>query len=182
MSRALQWLCLALVPLAASGCSALLAQEAGASYAVGKAGQSAFAGATYAGIGDGDANGGFGGAGELRVKVGPEMGQVAFGPSFYVLRGPDEQYPAAMFVARGGFNLVQFESVEGRFGFGMLSPHLAAGVSLRLHDTVRLFLMPEAEYDVRFTGQSGTGYVSLMIGIGTASYGSGRRLRPVPVR
>jgi len=182
MPRPLQWLRLVLFPLAASGCSAILAQEVGGSYAVGKAGQSAVVGATYAGLGDGSDTGGVGGAAELRVKVGPEMGQVALGPSLYVLRGTEDQYPSAMWVLRGGFNLLQFESVEGRFGFGMFSPHLATGVSLRLHDSTRLFIMPEAEYDVRFTGQSGTGYVSLMIGIGTASYGSGSRQRPQPVR
>ena len=161
---------LALLALATSGCSAMVAQEAGASYAVGKSEQSTVSGATYAGLGSADAHGGTGVGGELRLKGGPNLGQVAFGPMFYQLAGPDEDAPVAMFVARAGFNLVQFEHVEGHFGFGMFSPHLSLGVSLRLTNSLRLFIMPEAEYDVRFTGQSNTGFVSLMIGIGAATY------------
>lgn len=175
-------LALALLALMASGCSALLAQEAGGSYAVGKSEQSTVSGATYLGLGTVGSNGGTGVGGELRLKGGPNLGQVALGPMFFQLAGPEGESPVAMFVARAGFNLVQFESVEGHFGFGMFSPHLSAGVSLRLTHALRLFIMPEVEYDVRFTSQQNTGFVSLMIGIGAATYGDARRPPPGPVR
>ena len=168
--RVARWLVLPLLPLAAGGCSVVVAQEAGASYAVGKSEQSTVSGATYAGLGTSSPHGGLGAGPELRIKVGPNLGQVALGPMFFQLAGPDEEHPFAMFVGRAGFNLLQFEQVEGRFGFGMFSPHLSLGVSLRLTNSLRLFIMPEAEYDVRFTGQSNTGFVSLMIGIGAATY------------
>lgn len=181
MTRRSQCLCLVLVPFAVGGCSTLLGQEIGASYAVGKPEQSAFAAAAYAGLGDGRSNGGNGLGLELRAKGGPKMGQFAVGPMVYLLAGPDEASPKAIFVARGGFALAQLESVEGRFGFGMFSPHFSAGISLALTRNTRLFVMPEVEYDLRFTGQASTGYVSLMIGIGAASYGSAQRHRE-PVR
>lgn len=181
MTRPLQSLCLVLAPFAAGGCSTLLASEVGASYAVGKEEQSAFAAAAYAGLGEGRSNGGNGLGLELRGKGGPKMGQFAIGPMAYLLVGPDEASPTAIFVARGGFAIAQLESVEGRFGFGMFSPHLSAGISLDLTPKIRLFIMPEVEYDMRFTGQASTGYVSLMIGIGAANYGPSEG-HPEPVR
>lgn len=166
----------ALAPLL--GCSAIAAVEGGASYAVGKPRQSAFALNAYAGIGDTDGHAGAGGGAMLRAKVGPHMGQIALGPMFFFLGGPaydtwNGVTPRAFFFSTGGFNAVQLESIEGRFAFGAFSPHAQAGVFLRTFDQSGFFLSVGGEYDVRFADLPNTGYASFFLGFGDAAYSIG---------
>lgn len=148
--------------------------EAGPSYAVAKAHQSTGSLNAYAGVGPGDDHGGAGGGLELRGKVGPSVGQFGLGPFLYGMGGPSMTpgFVAVPF-ARAGFNLVQFESVEGRFAFGMFGPHASAGVFLRVFPEAGLSISVDGEYDVRFTNTANTGYVSLMIGFGFLAYSGG---------
>lgn len=167
---------LGVLPLASVllGCSFIGIVEAGPSYAVNKVHQSTGSLNAYLGVGPGDDHGGAGGGVELRGKVGPSVGQVALGPMLYGMGGP-QMNPGFVAVpfARAGFNLLQFESVEGRFAFGMFGPHASAGVFLRVFPEAGLSISIDGEYDVRFTDTPNTGYLSLMIGFGFLAYSGG---------
>ena len=172
--RRLAFSLLALGAFVLSGCSAMGIVEAGASYAVGKPHQSTGSLNGYFGVGPGDDHGGAGGGVEVRGKVGPSVGQIAIGPMLYGMGGP-QMTPGFVAVpfARAGFNLLQFESVEGNFAFGMFSPHASAGVFLRVFPEAGLSISFDGEYDVRFTSTPNTGYLSLMIGFGAMAYSGG---------
>ena len=167
---------LTLAPLL--GCSAIAAVEGGASYAIGKPRQSAVALDAFAGIGDTDGHAGAGGGAMLRAKVGPHVGQIALGPCFFFLGGPASDAwhgvnPRVFFFSTGGFNAVQFESIEGQFAFGAFSPHAQAGAFFRAFGQAGFFLSVGGEYDVRFGGVANTGYGSLLLGFGDAAYSVG---------
>lgn len=165
---------LALLLPTLGGCSLIGIVEAGPSYAVGKEKQSTGSLNAYLGVGPGDDHGGAGGGVELRGKVGPSVGQVALGPFLYGMGGP-QMNPGFVAVpfARAGFNLLQFESVEGNFAFGMFGPHAELGVFLRVFPEAGLSIAVDGEYDVRFTDTANTGYLSLMIGFGGLAYSGG---------
>lgn len=162
------------LPLVCGGCSLIGIVEAGPSLAVGKPHQSTGSLNGYLGVGPGDDHGGAGGGVEIRGKVGPSVGQVALGPFVYGMGGPQmgQGFVAVPF-ARAGFNLVQFESVEGNFAFGMLGPHASVGVFLRVFPEAGISFSVDGEYDVRFTDTPNTGYLSLMIGFGFLAYSGG---------
>lgn len=167
---------LVLAPLL--GCSGLAAVEGGASYAIGKPEQSAFALNAYSGLGDSDGRAGAGGGAMLRTKVGPHVGQVALGPLFFFMGGPASDVwhgvtPRAFFFSTGGFNAVQLESIEGKFAFGAFSPHVQAGAFFRAFRETGFFLSVGGEYDVRFGDVPNTGYASLLLGFGDAVYSVG---------
>lgn len=172
-------LSLALVALPAlCGCSSVAAVEGGAAYAIGKPQQSAFALNAYAGLGDTDGHAGAGGGPMLRAKVGPHIGQVAFGPFFFFMGGPPSDVwhgvtPRLFFFSTGGFNAVQFESVEGKFAFGAFSPHGQAGVFFHAFRDAGFSLSLGGEYDVRFGDVPNTGYGTLLLGFGEAGYSVG---------
>jgi hypothetical protein len=150
--------------LGSTGCSALAGLEAGPTYALAKAPESAAAINGYVGLGLGDASFALGAGSELRGKIGPKMGQVALGPMAYGLFGGS----VVLGYVRAGFDLVSFESVYERFAFGMFSPRLGLGTIFRFgrgEETLGISVMLEGEYVVRFTETPNTGYAALMIGL-----------------
>ncbi len=159
------------VVLASTGCSALGGFEAGPTYAIAKAPESAAAINGFVGAGVGDETVGLGAGGELRGKVGPKMGQLALGPMLYGFFGSG----VVLGYVRTGFNLLQFESVYERFAFGMFSPRIAGGAIFRFgsgQESLGISVTLETEYVVRFTDTPNTGYAGLMIGlVGVKSMG-----------
>lgn len=145
------------------GCASFSSMEAGASYAIAKPHQSAAALNLAYGAGLGDETAGVGAGGELRTKLGPNMGRIAIGPLLYGYGAPEASVVAPY--VRLGFDLLQFESVEGAFAFGMFSPHAQAGVLFRVARRVGLSVGIDGEYVVRFTDTPNTGYASLMLGV-----------------
>jgi hypothetical protein len=106
------------------------------------------------------------------------VGQVALGPFFFFMGGPasdawHDVTPRLFFFSTGGFNAVQLESIEGRFAFGAFSPHAQAGAFFRAFRDTGFFLSVGGEYDVRFGDVPNTGYGSLLLGFGEASYSVG---------
>lgn len=166
---------LAFAPLL--GCSGLAAVEAGPSYAIGKPEQSALALNAYSGLGDSDAHAGAGGGAMLRGKVGPHVGQIALGPIFFFMGGPASDVwhgvtPRVFFFSTGGFNAIQLESIGGTFAFGAFSPHVQAGAYFRAFRDLGFFLSMGGEYDIRLGDVPNTGYASLLLGFGGATYGA----------
>lgn len=166
---------LVLAPLL--GCSGLAAVEGGPAYAIGKPEQSAVALNAYAGLGDTEAHAGAGGGAMLRGKIGPHVGQVALGPMFFFMGGPASDVwhgvaPRVFFFSTGGFNAVQLESIDGRFAFGTFSPHAQIGAHFRAFRDLGFFLSVGGEYDVRLGEVPNTGYATLLLGFGEASYGA----------
>jgi hypothetical protein len=92
----------------------------------------------------------------LRVKVTRDVQQFALGPHAYWL-----QHGVVSPYARAGVNLLQFEHVDGGFGFGMFSPYAEAGV--RIFPVV---VSGFVEYDLRFTHQANEGFFGVMLGWG----------------
>ncbi|CAN5141416.1 hypothetical protein BH09MYX1_BH09MYX1_32780 [soil metagenome] len=148
--------------MASSGCSALGGVAAGPAYAIAKEHQSAGALNAYAGVGLGDEDISLGGGGELRVKIGPSIGHFAIGPFAYAFSGGRDSVVTPFL--RFGFNLLQFETVESRFAFGMFSPRAEVGVIFRIVEELGMSLGIDGEYVLRFTDTPNTGYASFTIG------------------
>ena len=122
-----------------------------------------------------------GGGLTLRVKRGEELFQVAIGED-YLLLFTSRVRTLTPFV-RGGLNVMQFESVDGRFAFGMFSPSAEVGLMIRLwtaddeptrmgqmerrgRRSVMLVLSATTEYDLRFgSAHDNRGYWGLRLGI-----------------
>lgn len=169
MLRALRPSDLAKLALAAAltGCSALLNVEAGYAHAIAKnPEQAAVAINANAGLGTGEGGVGGGGGAMLRVKLGPNVQQVAFGPMFYV--GSTFNDSPVGVAAMGGFHLLQVDNVHtdatgDNFSFGMASPVAELMMFIR---PALMSLSVAGEYDLRFSPVPNTGYVSFLIGFG----------------
>jgi hypothetical protein len=167
-------LCVLLV--ATTGCSALANVEAGYAHAIAKnPEQAAVALNANAGIGSGASDGSGGGAGAMfRVKLGPNVQQVALGPMGYVGSSLGDGSKIA-FAAMGGFHLLQLDNVHttsdgDSFSFAIGSPVAEAFMFIR---PAWMSLSIAGEYDLRFSRVPNTGYVSFLIGFGAFAAGSG---------
>lgn len=167
---------LALLLFATTGCSALANVEAGYAHAIAKnPEQAAVAVNANLGIGSGASDGSGGGAGAMfRVKLGPNVQQVALGPMGYLGTELGHDSPIAI-AALGGIHLLQIDNVHtttdgDSFSFGMASP--VAEVFMFVRPALMSFSVA-GEYDLRFSRVPNTGYVSFLIGFGGFAAGSG---------
>ena len=162
--------------LVTSGCSALANVEAGYAHAIAKnPEQAAVAVNANLGIGSGGSDGSGGGLGAMfRVKLGPNVQQVALGPMGYVGTEFSQGSPIAI-AAMGGIHLLQIDNVHttsdgDSFSFGMASP--VAEVFMFVRPALMSFSVA-GEYDLRFSRTPNTGYVSFLIGFGGFAAGGG---------
>ncbi len=111
----------------------------------------------------------------LRAKVSGRLVQVA--PAYEALVLAAERDSAFVPYAGVGVHVLQFESVDRRFAFGMFSPYAQIGAAIplpfnvdALGRTVRgplaLLIAGTAEYAVRFSSAPNEIYVTATIGVG----------------
>jgi hypothetical protein len=110
---------------------------------------------------------GFGGGGGFRTKFAPDLFQISVAEELFAVAFPHARVSP---YARAGMNFLQFEGVDGEFGFGMFSPYGEAGVMVEVRRSSprsRLWITfgAAAEYDLRFTDQANQGYVLFVIGV-----------------
>ncbi len=92
----------------------------------------------------------------LRTKFSSSLQQFALSPHAYYLHSS-----AVSPYLRAGASLLQFEHIDGGFGYGMFSP--CAELGMYIYPVV---VSTFVEYDIRFTNQPNEGYFGAMLGLG----------------
>lgn len=102
----------------------------------------------------------------FRLRSARSLTQVGVGPEITV-RLPTTVSP----YARAGVDLLQFESHQGSFGFGMLSPHLELGVGFcsgasgTSASNLCFTVSGLAGFDLRLTSQPSAAYLGGLAGL-----------------
>ncbi len=159
----------ALLALLASGCSGLMDLQAGPTRSVSHHPEhDGVAVNLSAGAGAGDNAGGAGLGYSVRTKFGTSRSQFAVAPHLYMLAGGSDDRVVGYL--RGGFALLNFESVDKRGSFGMFGPFAELGFLVHLSGVGGVTASVGHEYNLRFTeGVPNEGCWLFLIGYGAAA-------------